>query len=180
MVLFAARHVNTCVSYTCKCLNPFVFHRENNIILDWNDVGVSKPWSLYSLVIIVLIIPRFGWKTWAIWVWPSVRSSGRYSRTDRLLALLWCCAVQFRFQAVDVWNALGPFRRPRRFSQSCEVQLPDVSDHRARRQKAAAVPLEPSATGYLLESGRFHVRHEETHRSTRLLLMSESLNSCIF
>ncbi len=62
---------------------------------------------------------------------------------------------------------------PRRFSQSCEV-----SDH--RRQNAAAVPLEPSATGYLLKSERFHVRHEETHRSTRLLLMSESLNSCFF
>ncbi len=106
MVLFAAQHVNTCVSYTCK---SFVFHRENNIILDWNDVGVSKPWSLYSLVIIVLIIPRFGWKIWAMWAWPSVRSSGRYSRTDRLLALLWCCAVQFRFQAVDVWNAPEAF-----------------------------------------------------------------------
>ncbi len=110
--------------------------------------------------------------------------SGRRSRTDRLLALLWCCAVHFRFQAVDVWNTLGPFRRPRRFSQSCEVQLPDVSDHRARRQKAAkraSLPLELSATGYLLESGRFHVQHEETHRSTPVLLMSlrmkESLNS---
>lgn len=140
-MLFAARHVNTCISYTCKFLNPFVFHRENNIILDWNDVGVSKPWSFYSLVIIVLIIAHFGWKTWAIWAWPSVKSSGRHSRTDRLLALLWCCAVHFRFQAVDVWNALGPFRRPRRFSQSCEVQLPDVSDHRARRHKAAALAV---------------------------------------
>lgn len=130
-----------CISYTCKFLNPFVFHRENNIILDWNDVGVSKPRSFYPLVIIVLIIPCFGWKTWAIWAWPSVKSSGRRSRTNRLLALLWCCAVHFWFQAVDVRNAFGPFRRPRRFSQCCEVQLPDASDHRARRQKAAALAM---------------------------------------
>ncbi len=92
IVLFAARHVNTCISYTCKFLNPFVIHRENNIILDWNDVGVSKPWSFYSLVIIVLIIARFGWKTWALWAWPSVKWTPQSHWPFACPPLMLCCS----------------------------------------------------------------------------------------
>lgn len=139
---------------------PEFFHSENNSIRDWNDVGVSKSWQKLFSCSHHCLNHR------VLWVENMSNATVTLGevRVTVCFALLWCCAIHLLFQGADVRNhALGPFRRslcPRRFTQSCEVQVPGVSDHRATR---TAKRVDLSATDYLLKWGRFHVRHEEVH-----------------